>query len=222
MQFPPQTGPSPASSNFAGLLESFTAPEPEADEDETPWPGADLGEDVATFSYENRSRPRQNLRSDLPSKLAAGPVVDSDDRVDESEFLPAPSGVAPAAAAGPDFRKASVTIRLSQTESVRLRRRAAEAGLTVSAYLRSCVLEADALRAQVKQALSELKAGAEGPGKHGNRSALKQESAGQASASPVDQRSGEPKPPRSEGVRLTRALGHIGRLWLGLSSSKSA
>jgi uncharacterized protein (DUF3084 family) len=33
--------------------------------------------------------------------------------------------------------------------------------LTVSAYLRSCVLEADALRAQVKAALAELKTAAE-------------------------------------------------------------
>jgi hypothetical protein len=51
---------------------------------------------------------------------------------------------------------------MSKAECARLHRRAAEAGLTVSAYLRSCVLEADALRAQVKQALAELKAGSNG------------------------------------------------------------
>jgi len=54
-----------------------------------------------------------------------------------------------------------VTIRLSEAECARLRRRATEAGLTVSAYLRSCALEADKLRAQVKAALAELKAAAE-------------------------------------------------------------
>jgi len=34
-----------------------------------------------------------------------------------------------------------------------------EAGLTVSAYLRSCTFEAEALRAQVKEALAELRTG---------------------------------------------------------------
>jgi hypothetical protein len=62
-----------------------------------------------------------------------------------------------------DLRSASVTIRLSRTECARLHQRAAEAGLTVSAYLRSCAVEAEALRAQVKQALAEMKAGNEGP-----------------------------------------------------------
>ncbi len=68
----------------------------------------------------------------------------------------------PSASAGNrDLRTASITIRLSEAECARLRQRAAEAGLTVSAYLRSCVLEADALRAQVKQALAEIKAAAQ-------------------------------------------------------------
>lgn len=56
-----------------------------------------------------------------------------------------------------ESRSASVTIRLSNQECAQLRQRAAEAGLTVSAYLRSCVLEADSLRAQVKEALAELR-----------------------------------------------------------------
>src|ERR1700677_3463737 len=51
---------------------------------------------------------------------------------------------------------------LSRAECARLHQRAAEAGLTVSAYLRSCMVEAEALRAQVKQALAELKERAEG------------------------------------------------------------
>ena len=56
-----------------------------------------------------------------------------------------------------NLRSASVTIRMSEVECARLHRRAAEAGLTVSAYLRSCAVEAETLRAQVKQALAELK-----------------------------------------------------------------
>jgi predicted DNA binding CopG/RHH family protein len=54
-------------------------------------------------------------------------------------------------------RPASVTIRLSAAECAQLKQRAAEAGLTLSAYVRSCTFEAEALRAQVKQALGELR-----------------------------------------------------------------
>ena len=55
-------------------------------------------------------------------------------------------------------RQSIVSIRLSSIESEQLRQRAAESGISVSAYMRSCVLEAEHLRAQVKQALAELRA----------------------------------------------------------------
>jgi len=55
-------------------------------------------------------------------------------------------------------RRDTVSVRLSENESDQLRQRAAESGLSVSAYMRSCVLEADHLRAQVKLALTELRA----------------------------------------------------------------
>jgi hypothetical protein len=55
---------------------------------------------------------------------------------------------------------ASITIRLSKTECEQLRRRATQAGLTVSAYLRSCTFEAETLRAQVKDVLAELRTAA--------------------------------------------------------------
>lgn len=58
---------------------------------------------------------------------------------------------------GQNRKCASITIRLSKAEGEQLRRRAAEAGLTVSAYLRSCTFEAEALRAQVKEVLAELR-----------------------------------------------------------------
>ncbi len=54
--------------------------------------------------------------------------------------------------------RASVTIRMSQAECEQLHRRAAEAGVTVSSYLRSCTFEAEALRAQVKETLAQLRA----------------------------------------------------------------
>src|SRR5579859_5812213 len=56
-------------------------------------------------------------------------------------------------------RRTIVSVRLSSLESERLRLRAAESGISVSAYMRSCVLDADHLRAQVKRALEEMRAG---------------------------------------------------------------
>jgi len=56
-----------------------------------------------------------------------------------------------------ELKRCTISVRLNQEESEVLRLRAAESGMTVSAYLRSCVLEADQLRAQVKNALAELK-----------------------------------------------------------------
>ena len=82
---------------------------------------------------------------------------------------PMPCWAQSAAAPDRDLRSASVTIRLSKAECARLHQRAAEAGLTVSAYLRSCALEAEALRAQVKQALAEMKAGSKGAREQRNK-----------------------------------------------------
>jgi hypothetical protein len=59
-----------------------------------------------------------------------------------------------------NLKCASVTVRLSQAECAQLRKRAAEAGLTVSAYLRSCTFEAESLRAMVKDTLARLRSGA--------------------------------------------------------------
>ncbi len=53
-------------------------------------------------------------------------------------------------------KSASITIRLSKPERALLHQRAAAAGLTVSAYLRSCFLDAENLRAQVKETLAQL------------------------------------------------------------------
>jgi hypothetical protein len=77
--------------------------------------------------------------------------------VNAGTWLQEQARTAEQAVARRESRSASVTIRLSNRECVQLRQRAAEAGLTVSAYLRSCVLEADSLRAQVRQALAELR-----------------------------------------------------------------
>jgi hypothetical protein len=56
-----------------------------------------------------------------------------------------------------NLKSASITIRLSKVECAQLHRRAADAGLTISAYLRSCTFEAESLRAMVKDTLAELR-----------------------------------------------------------------
>jgi hypothetical protein len=60
-------------------------------------------------------------------------------------------------ALGRDLKCASITIRLSEAECAQLRQRAAEAGLTISAYLRSCTFEAESLRALVRDTMAQLR-----------------------------------------------------------------
>jgi predicted DNA binding CopG/RHH family protein len=140
-------------SSFAGLLASLAAPNKVDAGRESDWNDHALGEDVVTLSYEqalrNHARYRVDERGDLlwPAANQSQPDV----------ARPAQTDEALEQAIGRDLRTESVTIRLSKAECARLRQRATEAGLTVSAYLRSCVLEADALRAQVKEALAEMK-----------------------------------------------------------------
>ena len=132
----------------------------------------ELGDDVVTLSYERalRNHARQRPSDDFDLRLPAGADAPASGRVNT---VPAAAGKNEAGAATQadtarratpscDLRTSSVTIRLSNAECMRLRQRAMEAGMTISAYLRSCVLEADDLRAQVKTALAEMrKAGAE-------------------------------------------------------------
>jgi hypothetical protein len=213
MQLPSQTGPSPVPSGFAGLLASFTSsPESDPEEVETLWSGVDLGEDVATLGYEQSLRhPRDHGDRPFNQNTATVDAQDAGDgeEIQPGEGWPAEPGAAAAASADRDYRKASVTIRLSEAESVRLRRRAAEAGLTVSAYLRSCVLEADALRAQVKQALAEIRSGNEGKREQGNKKTTERGGKGASQC-------------ENAGVRITRTLFHLGGLWIGIASGESS
>jgi len=56
-----------------------------------------------------------------------------------------------------DQRRTIVSVRLTEGEFACLRDRAEESGISVSAYMRSCVVDADQLRAQVKCALAEMR-----------------------------------------------------------------
>jgi hypothetical protein len=60
-------------------------------------------------------------------------------------------------------RRSIVSVRMTDLEFLRLKDRAGESGISVSAYMRSCILDADQLRAQVKQALAEMRALSTGP-----------------------------------------------------------
>ena len=170
MQQPAPSQPSPSLSSFAGLLATLASPRPsppsDAAADAPLWNSSDLGEDVVSLSYEQalraRARYRSAYRSDGSPMPPGGLGLDAvADAVMEGVAADPVPLWEPAAAPERDLRSASVTVRMSKAECERLHRRAGEAGLTVSAYLRSCALEAETLRAQVKQALAELKAGTE-------------------------------------------------------------
>jgi len=158
---------------FAGLLAALTAPKPEPRPEriqEPVWTDG-LEDDVATLSYERA------LRHHARYKPAAEPL-DSVARAEAPVSAAASQPGAAAVSAAPETKiekelraardraaaieqtrkRASVTLRMSRSEFAQLQQRAAEAGLSVSAYVRSCTFEAESLRAQVKQALAELRA----------------------------------------------------------------
>lgn len=56
-----------------------------------------------------------------------------------------------------DQRRTIVSVRLTEGEFACLRDRAEESGISVSAYMRSCVVDAEQLRTQVKRALAEMR-----------------------------------------------------------------
>lgn len=144
----------PDSSSFANLLAALA----KAGEKPQPsWKDDELADDVATLSYERalqahaRYRPRElddrSLTQPPSAQRAPGKIAAPGEGNPLSDL----------AAALPNLKSASVTLRMSQGECDQLRRRAAEAGLTVSAYLRSCAFEVESLRAQVKEALAQLR-----------------------------------------------------------------
>ena len=134
------------SSSFASLLASLAAP---ARTSSPAWED-DLAGDVATLSYESALRAHARYKpSPEPGFVPESPA-------------PAQNSAAASAPALP-LKCASITIRMSAEECAQLRRRAAEAGMTVSAYLRSCTFEAESLRAQVREVVAELRAAASAP-----------------------------------------------------------
>jgi hypothetical protein len=168
MQQPAQSPPSTATANFAAMLAVLASPSPEDSVAAKTSSKSDLGDDVVTLSYDRalrahaRYKPADKNNWPLTREAQAGVEISQDEVV-----LPAVTlGESLKAEANGvlrndgDLRSVSVTIRLSKTECSRLHKHAAEAGVTVSAYLRSCTFEAESLRAEVKAALAELRTAA--------------------------------------------------------------
>jgi hypothetical protein len=130
--------------SFASLLESFTSP---AKKTNGMWDDSAMQDDVATISYEQALRSHRRV----PPVIA---LCEDEPQSPVLDTIPKALPVAP----GKKRKTASITIRLTEAEEAQLQERAAAAQLTVSAYLRSCIFEAESLRAQVKEALSQMKA----------------------------------------------------------------
>jgi hypothetical protein len=138
------------------------------------WNDDGLEDDVITLSYERALR--ANARYHAPSPTddsltqAANPgLAHFEETAAAASAATSQPAAHPAANPGREadrrcaaflernLKDASITIRMSQAECAQLHRRAAEAGLTVSAYLRSCTFETESLRAMVKDTLAQLR-----------------------------------------------------------------
>jgi hypothetical protein len=148
---------------FAELIASLAALK-------EPVPGDDrLADDVATLSYESALRTNGRYRAPAPANSHHGSVApggidrnagSSRPRTNANRrdaALLSVAGTSSGAGSGRERKCSSITVRMSVEECCQLRERATEAGLTVSAYLRSCAFEVESLRAQVKQTLVELR-----------------------------------------------------------------
>ena len=180
MQQSTASAPAPASPNFASLLAALATPTqpasgvpcdgslPQGKKPASAWDDDDLEDDIATLSYERALRTNASYcpvptDQSLTQPAAPEPIQKIYPAVSSSQATHPAANPEPeadrfsATAAERNLKDASITIRMSKAERDQLRRRAAEAGLTVSAYLRSCTFEAESLRAMVKDTLSQLR-----------------------------------------------------------------
>ena len=145
MPEPAQVAPYTSRNSFADLLASITG-KLQSDG----WDDSGLANDVSTISYEQALRAARHGR--MPVEMSNRKVAGDGD-----EAVKGGSRVVRTVVSGEKVRKgASVTIRITAEEQSQLQERAAAANLSVSAYLRSCIFEAEALRAEVKGALAQL------------------------------------------------------------------
>ncbi len=144
-----------ASPSFAGFLSALASPAP-ASQNASSNDDA-LADDVATLSYESalKAHSRYKPAPEPPPQASSAFNPERVSPVSNSLFSPVAQESEPRAYRLRDLKSASITIRLTEAECAQLKQRAAEAGMTISAYLRSCTFEAEALRGQVKEALAQ-------------------------------------------------------------------
>jgi hypothetical protein len=153
---PASSSPSSFASMLASLASSAQKPLPA-------WNDDALAEDVATLSYEQALRTHSRNRDPGAAELPAPHPMANGGFQTTAPVIQrgAVDGQASAekSTADPQLRRkaSSVTIRLTQAEAAQLHDRANEAGLTISAYLRSCIFEAETLRAEVRAALARIR-----------------------------------------------------------------
>lgn len=171
---PLHVDPENPSTSFAGLLAALTTARTRTTQRSVPaspsshFLADNLEDDVATLTYERALQNHARYRSNEPVSTSAFPQASQ--AASEAPSQPgkeskaAPKLVTAQSLSSsidrslPHVKKtASVTLRMSPAEFSQLQQRATEANLSVSAYLRSCTFEAEALRAQVKQAIAELR-----------------------------------------------------------------
>ncbi|MDE3202281.1 MAG: hypothetical protein KGN79_15325 [Acidobacteriota bacterium] len=121
-----------------------------------------LADDIATISYEQALRTHARsvpVWDEQPAGLFENSYTVADQAATSGQTGFSPLRIQEIALKHrqSERRSASITIRLSRPECDQIHKRAEQAGLTVSAYLRSCVLEAEDLRAQVKKMIAEMK-----------------------------------------------------------------
>ena len=132
-------------SSFAALLASITARPSHKDG----WDDSALADDVATISYEEALKHHRRV----PSLESATEALPHHSLVGGAE---PPTGHLTPYRDSKSRKNASITLRLTLAEQAQLHERASAAQLSVSAYIRSCIFEAESLRAQVKEALAQM------------------------------------------------------------------
>lgn len=132
--------------NFANLLASLTGTLQNDD-----WNNNALADDVATLTYEQALG---SHRHRIPAPANPGETQR------QVPFSAAPHPKPLSSTGKRNSKSASITIRVTAEEQAQLQQRAAAAQLSVSAYLRSCIFEAESLRTQVREALAEMQSAA--------------------------------------------------------------
>ena len=155
MQTLAESSGAPSEASFTAMFSAFTSRPLAQNAQDPEFPFQD---DVVSLSYEQALRSATRNRSLSPMPLCANSAGDT---IPEQRVAQQKRVQSQAADRRPSAHRmrmsSSVTIRLDEAEGKELRARAAEAGLTVSAYLRSCIFEVDDLRTQVKQTLAQMR-----------------------------------------------------------------